>query len=391
MRWAKVVGLKFLLICCGTAWLSLTAAAAPVGSDARALQESQDAELVEHVFDWNEKSLELPENMNLDPSLRDAAVQLVRAQAQSRRAQIAAWVGEEHAASKDPNLRRAQLAHALLLRSINEMAIWSVESLGPAHDEVWTKAALVSTACASQYQNPFAQRVAMIQAAPLDARPALLAGEKELLARWGTTRRELAPRPSVAQLTAADRAIARLGEGLPEKAAPMTPFLAGQVFARDRKAGKSDRWEQCAKSQWWFQSQLANSNVDRTQALTVYRYSTMLDANEYVPAAFKSKSEPTRLAEGKPMYPRAALYFQVEGTTTVQVNIDDQGKALSAEVVARDLRVPGVRNNRPLAYESLLDDASLDFARQRSYPVGKAGAAQFVMNWTLQERGDDAQ
>lgn len=377
-----------LLLYCGTALLPSTSVAEPAGSTVQALLAEQDTELVNRVVDWNQSSLKLPEEMTLDQSLRDSAAQLVRAQAERWRTLITAWISEERAAAKSPNVKSADLAQALYRRSINEMAIWSVESVGPAHDEAWLKAALAPTACSSRYPMYFARRIAMIQAAPMDVRPDLMAAEMELLSRWGTPRPGLAARPAAVELLAADNAITRLREGLPVRAAPVTPFLARKVFARDRKPGKPDRWEQCAKAQWWLQSQLADSNTGRTQALTIYRYSTMLDANDFVPVGFKPKSEPTLRAEGKPVYPRAASYFHVEGSTTLKVGTDGQGNALGVEVIARQIRVPGVRDNRPLAFEALLDDAALEFARQRSYPVGKTGKLQFVMDWNIEEDGD---
>ena len=377
-----------LLLCGGTALLPSTSVADPAIPAVQALLAAQDTELVNRVVDWNERNFELAEEMTLDQSLRDSAAQLVRVQAGRLRTLITAWLSEERAAAKGSDLESADLAQALYRRSINEMAIWSVESVGPAHDEAWLKAVLAPTACSSLYPMYFARRIAMIQAAPMDVRPDLMAAEKELLSRWGTPRQGLPARPAAVELIAADSAITRLREGLPVTAAPMAPFLARRVFAQDRKPGKPDRWERCAKAQWWLQSQLADTKTGRTQALTNYRYSTMLDANDFVPAGFKPKSEPTLRAEGKPVYPHAASYFQVEGSTTLKVSTDEQGSALSAEVIAREIRVPGVRDNRPLAFEALLDDAALEFARQRSYPVGKIGKVQFVMVWKLGEDGD---
>jgi len=380
-RWAW---LPFAAAAC-LPWAAVAASGAPT---AQALLEEQDAEMVRQVVAWNVGSFELPDDLALDASLRDAAAQLVRDHAARLRALVPAWIAEERTATKNPAFRGPSLAQALYLRSINEMAFSSVESTGAAHDEAWTKAALAPTACASLYPMHFACRIAMIQAAPADARPALLAAEKELLSRWGSQRQNLVPRPSAEALSAADHAITRLRGGLPVTAAPMSPFLAGQVFLRDRKAGKADRWEQCAKSQWWLESQLADGKTDRTQALTIYRYSTMLDANDFVPEGYRPK--PGSAGE-KPGYPRAASYFHAEGTSTLQVSTDEQGKAYKAEVVAREIQVPGVHVNRPLAFEALLDEAAISYALQRSYAAGKAGKAQFVMDWKLSKDGNETQ
>jgi len=255
------------------------------------------------------------------------------------------------------------------------------------------KAVLAPAACKFLPPGLFARRIAMIQAAPEDTRATLLAAEKELLSRWGQPRPALPPRPAASELVAAEHAVTRLRGGLPVAASPMSPFLAAQVFARGHAPGKPDRWEQCARSQWWLQSQLADAKADRAKALTVYRYSTMMDANEFIPTAYKPKpkSETPDAASGKPSYPRAAAYFHVEGLMAIQVHLDGQGKATQPEVVARQLKVPGVRGDRAVAFETLLDDAALDYARQRSYPVGKTGVAKFEMQWNLDKDGDEAQ
>jgi hypothetical protein len=239
------------------------------------------------------------------------------------------------------------LREPLYLRAINELAIWSIESGGPAHDGAWSKAALAPRACSVLPPSYFARRIAVIQAAPLDSRPALLAGERELLSRWGTKRRTLPPRPLAADLDAAEQAITLLRAGSPVSVAPMTPYLAGQVFARDRKPGGSHRWAQCARSQWWLASQLAGGKVDWLAALTLYRYSMMVNVIDFVPDDVREKVAAARPTEGEPAYPPVAAYFNLEGTTTVQAETDAQGKFRKAQVVARKLTVPGVRDNRP--------------------------------------------
>jgi hypothetical protein len=164
----------------------------------------------------------------------------------------------------------------------------------------------------------------------------------------------------------------------------MSAFLAAQVFAREHKPTQLDVWGQCAKSQWWLASQLDHGNTDRTQAVTLYRYSRMLDAQAFVPADVAQKLA-AKLASGdKSGYSPVATYFQVEGVTAIEVEIDDQGKFIRAEVVSRKLKVPGVRDNPPIAFETLLDAAALDYAEKgRSYPSDKGKSLKFEMNWRL--------
>ena len=110
------------------------------------------------------RSLGLPDDMVLDPALRDSVATLVRTHLATVRSLTPAWIAEERATAKNPTLRGVGLADALFLRTINEMAIVSVETAGPAHDAAWLKAALAPNACRSLYAQPYAQRIALIQA-----------------------------------------------------------------------------------------------------------------------------------------------------------------------------------------------------------------------------------
>ena len=177
--------------------------------------------------------------------------------------------------------------------------------------------------------------------------------------------------------------------GLPVAAEPMAPVLAGRLFDRDRKPGQADggdRWEKCAKSQWWLASQLASGKIDKMTALTLYRYSTMADAREFAPATVGQKAAAARPSAEKQAYPPVAAYFNVEGSTTMEAHTDEQGKFLKAQVVARKITVPGVYDNPPIAFESLLDAASLDYAEKRhKYPPSNNPTVRFEIDWHLSE------
>ncbi len=369
-------------LCCGALlYLAKPAiAGAPTFKD---LLAEEDYALVSQMVEWDKRAFALPEDLELDGPLREAAATLLQAHVARVRELIPAWIAQERAQAGVPDLRGRALSQPIYHRMINEMAIWSVESAGPAHDEAWLNAALAPRACSVIPQSRFAQRMALIQAAPPSSRQALLAGERQLMSRWGTKREALPPRPSTADLDAVDQAIIRVRAGLQVSAEPMTPFLAVQIFYRLRKPGQSDRWEQCAKSQWWLASQLASGKADRTLALAVYRYTTMLDVREFVPDS-AMKPPASLSAGGNGPYPPTAAYFNVEGTTTVQAETDDHGKLLKAQVVSRKITVSGVRENRPVAFESLLDAATLDVAAKRHYPDGKATSDRFDIAWHLE-------
>ena len=346
------------------------------------LLAEEDRTFVNQAVDWDRQVLALPADLVLEPSVRDAATAMLQAHGARVRELVPAWIAQERALARMPALRGRALSQPIYQRMINEMALWAVESPEPGQDEAWLKAALSPTACRDVPPSVFAVHMALIQAAPAELRPALLASERQLMARWGTKRAAIPPRPSTDDLDAADQAIARLRSGLSIAAGPMTPYLAGQLFNRDRKPGKSDRWEQCAKSQWWLGFQVADPQADRALALTVYRYATMRDVREFLPPAARTASA-GRLAQAGQPYPLEAAYFDVEGTTTVHVETDDSGKLVRSRVESRKLAVPGVRDNRPVAYETLLDAAALDVAAKRHYPDGKATRDSVEIAWHL--------
>lgn len=355
---------------------------------AQELLAAQDQETVSSMLVWNKQLFNLPDDLPLDPALRQAANQIAQEHLARVRTLGPAWIAQERAAARNPGLLSHAQIVALFARSVNELAIWSVESGGPEQDEAWLKAALAPMACYAPASPYFSQRIAMIQAAPVDSRAVLLAGERELLSRWGTRRQHLPPRPTLQELQAADHAIARMRAGLSVTAAPMTPGLAGRLFDRDRKPGQSkaaDRWDRCAKSQWWLASQLASGKVDKMKALTIYRYSTMIDASDYAPAAAQKAAAP-RPSDGKQTYPPVAGFFGVQGSTITETHIDDQGKFVKAQVVARAITVPGVYDNAPVAFESLFDAAALDAAEKRhKNSPGNPPVVRTEMKWVLSE------
>lgn len=379
--------LGFAIHC--AALVPLVGSAAAATPTAQELLATQDQETIGTMTNWHKEVFQLPDDLALDPSLRQAANQIAQEHLARVRTAAPAWIAQARAASGNQGLMSRAQMEALYTRSINELAIWSVESGGPAQDEAWLKAALAPAACDMPGTAYFSRRIAMIQAAPADSRAALLAGERELLSRWGTRRQHLPARPTAQELNAADYAIARIRAGQNIAAAPMTPGLASRLFDLDRKSDQPswvERWDKCAKSQWWLASQLASGKVDKIAALTIYRYSTMLDAKDYVPASVVQKAAAQRPGDGKPAYPPVAAFFGAEGSTIIETHTDGQGKFLKALVVSRKITVPGVSDNVPILFETLFDAAALDAAekRHKNSPDNKP-ISQVELKWYLTE------
>jgi hypothetical protein len=134
-------------------------------------------------------------------------------------------------------------------------------------------------------------------------------------------------------------------------------------------------------------SQLDHSGTDRTQALTLYRYSRMDADQQAFVTPILAQQMAAKLASGdKSGYSPVAIDFHVEGVTTIEAELDDQGKFIRAEVVSRKLKVPGVHDNPPIAFETMLDNAALDYAEKgRSYTADQGKRIKFEKNWRLDE------
>jgi hypothetical protein len=385
MRWTKSGWLSSTI--CGLALLALTGPASAGPLTVQDLLAEEDRSLIAQMVEWDKAIFSLPDDLVLDEDLRQAAKKMANEHLALAKTQWPRWIEQVRKAAGDPNLRIRAIWPSIFARAINEWTILWLDSGGPAQDEAWLSAALTPQACRVVPDAPayFARRIAMIQAAPPDARPALLAGERELLSRWGSKRKSLPPRPATADLGAADRAIKLMRAGLPHSAEPMSPFLARQVFSQTRAASNPDRFELCARNQWWLASQLAGKKVSRTDALNQYRYAALFDVRYFVPANIlrKSTTEPT--AEDKrPAYPPAASFFMVQGLTKMQVEADEQGRFVQAVVIARDIKVPGITDNPPVAFEMLLDGAAVEHAKQQHSASPKtAGKYQFDLIWKL--------
>lgn len=365
-----------------------SAARAADAPTTQSMLAEQDAELTRSLISWVDDEFELRADMQLEPGLRAEVASLVREGTARLRTLVPEWIREERAATNDPSLRGGALARPLYARLLNELALSAVESEGPASDEAWLMAVQAPTACRFRHATFMADRVQMIQAAPNEARATLLASLKQSLLRWGTVRAGLPPRPSADELSAAEQEATRLRVGLPSTALPMTPYLAAQVFPRERKQGKPDAWTRCALNQWWLQSTLARPSADRAKALAVYRYAAMPQAQEYVPERLASKADspsPPSPDGDPPRYPVAAKLYEVEGSTVLKVGIDAQGQVTRAEVVERSIVVPGVRNNRPVAFETVFDDAALEYAKRQRRAAGEPRETRIELNWKLEE------
>lgn len=120
------------------------------------------------------------------------------------------------------------------------------------------------------------------------------------------------------------------------------------------------------------------------------RYRTELDALAYDVAA----STHDQLAQLLPAdtadssdYPGVARLFGIEGLTEVEVELDAENRPENVTILRRDIKVPGLLGEPPLAFERVFDAKTIEHASQRTYPPRPAGRqtwnVRYEIEWQL--------
>lgn len=354
----------------------------PLAGGARA-QAGEDAEIVEPLRQWLGRLFELPADEWADAALRAVATELATAHIARMTAVLQTWPADERAAAGTA-LDRRDLASRLTRRFLNELAVWRIDSAGTAYDEALLSAWLQPGACrAFESRSAFAGVMHLAQPLAAPQRDVLLAGERALLARWGQPRQALPDRPPLAAQRLMWQAVEALRNGA-AVALPMPPLVASQVLGAEPQAPPGAS-VQCALQQWNLRRVLGDGAALAKPALDGFRYAVL-------PSALSWYGEPDAPPERDPQaYPAVAQRFEVVGRILLEVTIDAQGRYQQAEVVDRKVNVPGVRGQRPVAFETLLDDGSVARAAAVTYQAPVAAQLQdgrarrrveFV--WTLQ-------
>lgn len=356
------------------------------------LLSQHDAELIKEVIRYHIPSEEVMSQLALDKDFIQALRPILKEFREHLKRQLPLWIAEEREVAGNAYLMGRDLERSIFLRTLNEQALAWVESAGPEYDEAWAQALLAPRSCLTRSDghpanHRYGPRLSRLNAAPAKVRDTLLRYERELLLRWGTVRKDLPARPSPQLMLAAEHAVTRMKANLPVDAQPMTPYLAAQLFKLDRPKGLLDDREACALHQWWLRSRLAANPASRQEALNVHRYATLFDLAQWVPSKPSGGQGEAGPKLGE--YPAAASYFHVEGIISVLAILDANAKPLRAQVDKRALRVPGVRHNRPVAFETLLDQASIAYAMQRPYAKGSLAQVTFDIDWNLKDGSND--
>lgn len=313
------------------------------------------------IYAWLRLIFDVPGNLALDPALREAGAAIASAHLERMRPVLRAWADEERRFA-GPSANPAVVQRQLSARLVNELSLWQLDHAGTAHDDAWLEALSKPGICRFVGADGFfAERLQLMQGASPASRPALLAGEAELLRRWNTPREAIVARVSPSATELAELAIQQLKAGGARPELPLPPVLAAQLLGPDNSVRALAAMSRCAFDQWWLQNSLRRDPSKRDEALLDYRTVRMRDASYWLSAPQSTSAE--KVTAASIGYPDLARAYVVEGRVTVEAIVDAQGKFQQGAVVKRDISVPGIRGARPVAFEPLLDDASIERAR----------------------------
>lgn len=332
---------------------------------------SQDAVVVAAVAEVGaslEHDFALPDDLRVPPALR-AQFESLRNEHRMRAKELTQAWAEADSAKLSPEEQTRSLKWRLLARYLNEVALWHLDTLGPDYEQRMLKAISRPGVCAGQQGRSILARVAWL-AAGLDAaeQAQLVADQRTLLvSRWGSSRAPLAARPEVSVQARAEALLQQIKAGQLADEPPLPPVVTW-ALARSPSA-KTSRNTECPLHQWWLRRELTRPDADWHAAFVAMRFA------DVHPPALREETADTD-------YPLAARRFGVEGVVRVRGRAGPNG-LLGARVVGRTIRVPGLVDQRPVAFEAIFDAASLERAAsvRSDQPQGQEATMEF--EWKL--------
>lgn len=356
MKHAAGFGLVMALLCTGASMAAdkpkpTAAAKAPAApAPTTALNDAQRRD-VELLF----KNLVMPRfTVQADDELDDemrAAAQAMQAEHLPRvQSLMMRWALEE---VRQPEPQR--WLSRMMARLVNEFALWGRDSTGSAQDEALALSLQTSGMCRPVGARPseLVMRLARFRGLPPDVRRTAVRAERELLGRWGQPRQVDESEP----LEPEDALLTLRASGKPP--GPLLPPVLAQLYLGDSEATRQDPWVaepavRCAMHQW------AGARPAPFRAAMAMQAADVVGRDRRKAAAPISDAEP---------YPQLARLFDVRGVITLRGVVSPEGRLLQPTVVEREIKVPGLRNERAFAFEGLLDLATLAKARDMDWKV----------------------
>jgi hypothetical protein len=376
---------------------SAAGAATPAAAASAPLSDAQVATIAANLGALLARPFQLSGELKLDPELRAQADAIGAAHVARIRQLLPDWIRDEQRQQAAENVpRRSDSVYAgVWARLLNELALWQIEPGDPAYERATLEVLKTAPqACELEGDGPlvdFAGRVLRLQAMPPAQRQVALATERELLAHWGKPRAALAPWPDPLPQEAAMALVARMRVEGATPALALSPSLASAVLVQPQDYADLPLATQCQLQQWWLRVSLAQGATPAA-ALDGFRYGTMLTATVRMGQGYEAqnpeataRAAAAAAAKGTPAYPRMAVYFDINGKTTVRRRLDAAGKPIQASVVKRDITVRGIRGVRPVAFETTFDALSMKYglsAQVTSKPAAD-NSQMFQMVWML--------
>ncbi len=303
----------------------------------------------------------MPATLAIDPALREAGAAIARTFLDRMRPVLRGWA-EEEIKQADVSAPRAVVEVQLTARIVNEVVLWQLDQVGGEHEQAWLEAARTAGVCRTVGGDDlFAQRLRWLHASSPAQRAAVLAGEAELLRRFGGTRDAVPARPPISASERAEQTLQQIRSGGARPLAAMPPILASQLFGPDDRIDALGAESRCALHQWWLHNAMRSGTPKPDEAALIFRYAMLVDASQLLTSTLSTSAEKAiAKADG---YPDLARGFLVQGRVLVHITVDRDGRFRRASVAQRDLGVPGIRGIRPVAFETVFDSASMERAR----------------------------
>lgn len=337
--------------------------------------DASAAEVTAHATSFLRDAFRLSADLPIDAQLRASATEAASLHLKRTGPVIERWQSEERAHTQS-GTHAAKMLQRIYARVINELALWQLEFADGTHEAALLRAALQPAACANVAdRGVFERRVLLWQLLPPDQREAVLESERTILARWGQHDGAPPPRPVPSQQERLQTMIEQVKAGGTRPDVPLPPGPAAWLLRSNSNGiGEVQSRDTCSLNRWALDVAMRQSGSARDSAVLAFHYAKMPTAASWYPRVETARTVDS--AEPGADYPRLATRFEVEGTITVEIVVDAQGRMRQAAVVARRVSVPGIRGVPPVAFETLLDEASL--ARAQKLNSGKPDAAQLT-------------
>lgn len=358
-----------------------------------------DTAMVESLHSHLTRSFVLPKELAIDPELRVAADKISADHLVRIRRLLPVWVQEERKLQTRAAGRASssELFFAVWARFLNELALWQIDA-GDAEYEKTTLEVLKTSPLACRTAgdprfHDFLSRIKRLQEMPSAKQQAALAMERQLLERWGKPRPAAQPWPNPLPQDAGMLAVAQIKSGGSRPPLALPPLLASALLAKGLGYNDLAWGDKCAFQQWWLRVSLAQGGTPAA-VLSAFRYATLITATDRFKGLveFDDGEVLKERAHGTRAYPKLGARFGVYGETEITRRFDPSGRPEHASVTGREIKVPGVRGMRPVAFENTFDALAVHYALEGGDPAktGNASPKVFKMVWSLEPRAPSA-